>query len=158
MKKLHFLFLFLIIGISLKPLNAQNYQTAIGIRLGVMAGITAKHFIDSKAALEGMLTTRWGGFSICGLYELHQPLSPSNLDWYYGAGAHFGAFNGSEDIPWAENGKSYAIFGVDGIIGIEYTFDNAPINLSLDWKPSINLTGYSGFWGAEFGLSCRYAF
>jgi hypothetical protein len=47
--------------------------------------------------------------------------------------------------------------GIDGILGIEYTFDDAPINLGLDLKPSLNLFGYTGLW-AEFGLSARYVF
>mgnify|MGYP001615571992 CR=1 FL=1 len=49
------------------------------------------------------------------------------------------------------------ILGVDGIIGLEYVFDGVPINLSLDYKPSFNIT--PGFFDPSGGaLSIRYYF
>jgi len=47
---------------------------------------------------------------------------------------------------------------MDGILGLEYTFSEAPINLSLDWKPEIELTPYNGFIPGEGGFSVRYVF
>ncbi len=135
---------------------SQNYNTGIGIRGGLSGGLSVKHFIGAGSALEGILFTRWAGFGITGLYEIHREISAPNFDWYYGFGGHIGFWDGYDDHPYFDDGKSYTVIGVDGIIGIEYTFEVIPLNLSLDWKPALNLSGYSGFWGDEFALSIRY--
>jgi hypothetical protein len=53
---------------------------------------------------------------------------------------------------------NYTVIGIDGILGIEYNFEEVPINIGVDWKPAFNLTGYSGFWGDGGALSIRYIF
>ena len=72
-----------------------------------------------------------------------------------GAGAHVGFWNGKYN-PWWDNERNYGVFGIDGQIGLEYTINEIPLNLAIDWKPAINIIGYSGFWGDEIGLSVRY--
>ncbi len=139
-------------------LNAQNYQTGIGVRAGAFNGITAKHFITGSHAVEGILSFRWGGFTATGLYEVHDnAFDAPGLQWYYGFGAHIGFWNGPR-AWWADEGNSYVVVGVDGIIGLEYTFTEVPISVGLDWKPALNLIGYSGFWADGGGLSIRYVF
>jgi hypothetical protein len=138
-------------------LDAQNYKTGIGLRVGTGTGLTLKHFINSKSAIEGLLVTKWQGFDFAGLYELHnQPFDVDNLDWFYGFGAHIGFYDGHNE-EWGIQGPAYSVLGIDGIVGLEYTFMDAPVNLGLDFKPVLNLTGYSGLW-AEFGFSVRYVF
>ena len=51
-------------------LNAQDYKTGIGMRFGLSNGITARHNIDQYKAIEGILSFRWHGFNLTGLYEL----------------------------------------------------------------------------------------
>jgi hypothetical protein len=138
-------------------LNAQEYKTGIGIRAGFSSGLTVKHFTSHKAAVEGLLSTRWQGFVVTGLYEVHnQAFDVRHLNWYYGGGAHLGFYNGSYAY-WGESGTSYTVIGIDGILGIEYSFDEIPINIGIDWKPALNLVGYSGIW-SEGALSVRYVF
>ena len=138
--------------------SQSPYSTAGGVRLGFSNGITVKHFLSETMAIEGILSSRWRGFQITGLAEFgHHALSTAGLDFYYGAGAHIGFYNGYDGHPWGKKGESYSVLGVDGIIGIEYTFD-FPLNISLDYKPSFNILGYSGFWGDELALSVRYVF
>ena len=43
-------------------------------------------------------------------------------------------------------------------LGLEYTFDEIPLNLSLDLLPSINLIGSTGWGGINGALSVRYVF
>ncbi len=139
--------------------SAQDYKTGIGLRAGYPAGLTVKHFITSKTALEGILATQWRGFVITGLFEAHKRLADvDNLNWFYGAGAHIGFWSGNYRSYWMEPGTSYTVVGIDGILGIEYNFEDIPINLSIDWKPAFNLTGYTGFWGDGGALSIRYIF
>ncbi len=131
--------------------GAQDYKTGIGLRLGLYNGLTIKHFFDGNDAIEGLLTTRWGGFEVVGLYEVHHPaFNTSGLKWYYGVGANVGFYGAS--YP----GGSETVVGIDGVLGMEYSFKSAPINLSLDWKPQLNLVGYSHFFGDGLALSIRY--
>src|SRR5450759_676759 len=62
----------------------------------------------------------------------------AHLNWYYGGGAHIGFYNGNY-VYWGNNGTTYTIIGIDGILGIEYTFSEIPINIGIDWKPALNL-------------------
>jgi hypothetical protein len=137
--------------------NAQEYKTALGIRAGNSSGLSIKHFMNHKAAFEGLLTTRWEGLDITGLYEMHnEAFDVKHLNWYYGGGGHLGFYNGS-NVWWGRAGAGYLVIGIDGILGIEYTFPELPVNLGIDWKPAINFVGYSGFW-SEGAISARYVF
>lgn len=148
---------FVIVLSILAAVNAQDYKTGIGIRAGFSSGLTIKHFIKQKAAFEGLLKTRWQGFDITGLYEIHnEAFDVRQLKWYYGGGAHIGFYNGN-NVSWGTNGIAYTIIGIDGILGIEYTFSEIPVNIGIDWKPVLNLIGYSGLW-SEGALSFRFVF
>jgi len=148
----------IILFISILTLaSAQDYKTGIGFRAGLSQGLTVKHFVNGKAAFEGLLSTRWSGLEITGLYEIHnQAFDVSNLNWYYGFGAHIGFWDGNRD--WGVLNRSYTVVGIDGILGIEYNFNEVPFNIGLDWKPSVNLSGYYGFRPDGGALSIRYIF
>jgi hypothetical protein len=149
----------LVLAVTLLALaNAQDYKTGIGLRGGLYNGLTIKHFIGGKAALEGILSTRWSGFEITGLYEIHnRAFDVDRLNWYYGLGGHVGFYNGDK-TSWGTAGTAYTVVGVDGILGLEYSFNEIPINISLDWKPAFNLIGYSHFFGDGGAFSIRYIF
>jgi len=137
--------------------KAYDYRTGIGLRAGPYYGLTIKHFIGSKSALEGLLT-RWTGTDITILYEVHnRAFDVNRLNWYYGLGGHIGFWEGSH-LHDGTAGKNYTIIGLDGILGLEYNISEAPINISIDWKPAFNLVGYSRFWGDGGALSIRYIF
>jgi hypothetical protein len=48
----------------LAPAKAQDYKTGIGVRGGLYNGLTIKHFLGSKTAVEGLLSTRWGDLKL----------------------------------------------------------------------------------------------
>lgn len=152
------LMLSIVLIAAVTTVKAQSYQTALGVRLGDPSGITLQHYVSPGSAVEGILGLGSHWFTLTGLYEYHHPFAETaGLGWYIGFGGHIGGFTNTYDY----NGHPYDngfIFGVDGILGLDYTFATAPINLSLDWKPIINLTPYSGFYAGEFGLSVRYTF
>ncbi len=137
---------------------AQDYNTGIGLRGGYFNGLTLKHFVSSNTAIEGIISSRWRGLQVTGLYEIHnQAFNTNRLNCYYGIGGHVGFWDGNR-TNWGDNGTSYTVIGVDGILGMEYNFSEIPFNLSLDWKPSFNLVGYTGFWGDGGAVSLRYIF
>ena len=140
--------------------NAQDYNTGIGIRGGLSNGLTVKHFISKNSAIEGIIASRWSGFNITGLYQIHaNAFDTPRLNWYYGFGGHIGFWNGKyKNHPWFEDAGSYSVIGIDGIIGLEYNIEAIPFNISLDYKPGFNFIGYNGFWGDEFAFSIRFIF
>ena len=138
--------------------NAQNnstgsstYRTALGVKVWDGAGISFKHFLAGRNALE-LIGYFWNqGTRITGLYEIHGPISgATGLQWYIGPGAHIGLYN--------TNHGDGAIIGIDGVLGLDYKFRGAPINISLDWQPSFEFGDRRGFVGSWGGLGIRYTF
>jgi hypothetical protein len=144
--------------------QAQDYNTGIGLRGGLANGLTIKHFISSNVALEGIISSRWRGLELTGLYEIHnRAFQVDRLNWYYGLGAHVGFWDGDYTYKygprtWGEPGRSYTVVGIDFILGLEYNFSEIPFNISIDWKPAYNFVGYSGFWADGGAISIRYIF
>ena len=131
--------------------EGDSYQTALGIKFLDGAGITLKHFINDRDALEGIGFFWTQGTRITGLYELHYDIAGApGLKWYVGPGVHVGFYNTRYG-----NG-SFA--GVDGVLGLDYKINRAPLNLSLDWQPSFEFGTSRGFTGSWGGLGVRYTF
>ena len=136
--------------------TGRSYKTAIGVKVWDGAGISIKHFTKPTAALEGIVYFWHDGFRITGLYEFHGDISGApGLKWYIGPGAHIGFYDYKNDPDHYSN-KTY--FGIDGVLGLDFKFNNAPINLSIDWQPSFEFGDSRGFVGSWGGLGIRYAF
>lgn len=134
--------------------------TSIGVRLGDEQGITLKHHMGGGGAIEGILAARAWSTNLTVLYHFfHQPtgIAPG-LDWYVGAGGHIWLYNTRNRYFDNRYYNGNAGIGVDGAIGMQYNFPGAPLNISLDWKPSMNLYGGNRFYAGGFGLSIRYRF
>jgi opacity protein-like surface antigen len=140
--------------------QAQDFKSAVGLRLGYPLSISYKTFMDEKSAIEGYVGFRaFSGvgsyFTISGAYQIHNDFPDvNNLQWYYGAGAsvNFWSFKSTflEDF-------SSTSFGVQGYLGLSYTLEDTPLNLSVDWIPTIFLGGYSSGFGGGYGsLAARY--
>jgi len=137
--------------------QAQSYKSAIGLRGGDPSGITFKTFLNSTNALELIAGTGYWGhnFVITGFYEWQYPTDwTPNLDWFIGPGAHLGFWN---DYYRNDYGTGILI-GVDGIIGLEYTLDDIPLNLGLGVGPSFQLTSGPGWGHWNGGFYVRYVF
>jgi hypothetical protein len=129
---------------------SQYYSSAVGARLGNASGLTGKVLMGKRTYLEGMFTVRNDGFNVTALVEFAQTMADTpRLGWYYGAGANIGYWDDSEN-------NSELNVGVDGILGMEYTFEDVPINVSIDWKPYFILITDPRFEFDEFALSVRY--
>ena len=129
--------------------SSSSYKDAVGIRLGstvpaIKNGITYKHFIGNNA-VEGILSFG-DGVGICGLYEIHKPLSTQNLQWLIGFGGYVAFNNSTSNV------------GAAGIIGLDYKFSQVPLNLTLDWKPELNIVSKVGFEASGVGFSARFTF
>ncbi len=139
----------IIYNASAQELSGEpGYRFGLGVRLSNSSptlnnSITGKYFVTNQNAIEGMLS--FGSrFGIGGLLEIHKPTNIEGLRWFYGAGA----FVGFED--------SDTYLGPTGIVGIDYKFPNVPINLSLDYKPELNILPDINFVPDAFALSVRF--
>lgn len=137
-----------------KSANSSSYQTALGVKF-YPGAITFKHFFNEKNAGE-LIGYFWNrGFRITGLYEIHGDISgASGLKWYIGPGAHIGFY----DYYDRNNHIDGTYFGIDGVLGLDYKFNGAPINMSIDWQPSFEFGDYVGFYGGWGGIAIRYTF
>ncbi len=130
-----------------KTATGTDYKTAIGVKIWDGAGLSLKTFISEKTALEFVGFFNRNGTRITGLYEIHGLLNTEgNLRWYAGFGAHASLYK------LAKGG------GIDGVAGLDFKFNNLPLNIALDWQPSFEfgvgtLNGFQGNWG---GLAVRY--
>jgi len=95
------------------------------------------------------------------------------LDWYYGGGVqlrfdrsyytyqykeYYGP--GRNDYRWVTvtDRSGFADIGLDGLIGLEYTFRQVPLSLFVDTNLYIELVHYPGWVNFQGGLGLRYNF
>ena len=160
MKKVISISLIVAILAFTNTVSAQAYKTGIGVRLSsaqamVNNSITLKHFLNERSAIEALLS--FGDpLSLGALYEIHKPFSTEGLQWFYGGGGYIGFVKSYN--PNKDKNETDANFGAMGVIGLDYKFVNLPLNISLDWKPELNLVSDINFEPAAIGFSARFTF
>lgn len=134
-----------------KSANSSSYRTALGVKVWDGGGISLKHFFNGNNAGE-LIGYFWNrGARFTGLYEIHGDFNGApGLKWYIGPGAHIGFYN-------TKYGDGTFV-GIDGVLGLDYKFRGAPINMSIDWQPSFEFGDNRGFYGNWGGLGIRYTF
>jgi hypothetical protein len=142
--------------------NSQMYTTALGVRADAstldvaLAEISVKHFFSEKNAFE--INFGAGRYFLWSqlLFHSNNRLK-KDIEWYWGAGVDGGYwFTGSHGGggKYDQNG---AWLGLDGVLGIEYTFNYIPINLAMDMGPTFRvIPAYKLGW--MLGFTIRYGF
>jgi hypothetical protein len=132
-----------------KTASAQDYRFALGVRLSnnvptLSSSVTGKYFVTDKNAIEGLIS--FGNrFGIGALLELHRPFSTvEGLSWFFGGGGYVGF----------EDSDTY--LGPTGVIGLDYKFPAVPVNLSIDWKPELDILPSINFVPEAFSVSIRF--
>jgi hypothetical protein len=176
MKILYKIFMVVVLVVLISQVQAQENQKQAGFRFGNTTGFSGRIITENNFAFEGILGFRNGGVQLYGLFEVRKPLYLNRLDnvfLYFGAGAHIGfvRWDQYDNTYDPYNGNPYyhdnyhdwhygPAFGVDGIIGMEYSFTSAPISLAVDFKPFFEMYGpfylRVNFW--DFGFHVRYNF
>ncbi len=150
------LIVFLVTSVS----KAQDYKSAIGGKLGYGLIATYKTFLNESSAVDVFGGIRWGGFVAGAYYLKHMPIpSVDNLKWYWGAGGSFTTWN----YGYVGYNRYYEL-GISGVVGLDYTFDDIPLNLSIDWAPTIVVAdswdypygNYNRFRAGYGAISARY--
>ena len=151
MKKL---ILSLLLAMSLVGvLHAQVEGKALGIRFANEFNggeLTFQTALGNANRLELNLgLNNWNnsnsGFQVTGIYQWVWGLNSvaTGLNWYAGLGASAGSYTSNIGL------------GFVGQLGLEYNF-NIPLQISLDWRPTI-FNSYYTYYGGN-GLSLRYRF
>lgn len=148
--------LFIVMAFSFAA-QAQSYKSAIGLRGGDPSGITFKTFVNSVNAFELIAGSGYFGhnLNLSGYYQWQKPTDwAPNLDWYVGPGAHIGFWNNA----YKDEYNSTIVMGIDGIVGLEYTLDDVPLNFGVGVGPTFNLVGGPAWYYWNGGVSIRYVF
>jgi hypothetical protein len=148
MKTNVFLSLGLVLVLSFS-MQAQDYKSAIGGKLGYGLVASYKKFFSEKTGVDFYGGLHWSSGFIAGLnYSIHNNINEvENLRWYYGGGAVIASYAAGTEL------------GVSGNIGLEYTFEEIPLNISVDYVPTINIIkpkNYDIFRGNYGALTARY--
>lgn len=160
MKKILSVVLVLSVAAAMHTAQAQDYKTALGVRLSSSNAkqnnsVSFKQFISDKAAIEALFT--FGDpLALGALLEIHKPLSASGMTWFYGGGGYISFDKKLNNNTGKETTEPN--FGAQGVIGLDYKFSGIPLNLSLDWKPELNLVSDINFEPAAIGFTARFTF
>lgn len=148
--------------------SAQGFKHAAGIRAGwISPGIEYRYYTSEMHSLRALLSVRSRGVQLHALTEFYQyDLFPFSyqLVFFYGAGIHAG-FE-SWDEPVVEGNirrfttQRSLLAGLDGLIGVEYLFYEAPVKVGFEAKPFFDVFGRHGFDVRllDFALTVKYLF
>jgi hypothetical protein len=136
----------------------------LGVKVGGNKGFdTALSFqksLNSSNRLEANIGARnavkYTGWFFQGNYQWVMPLY-EELQWYTGVGAGLGNWSAKKQYSYLDDGKMFV--AVNGVVGIEYLFQEYPLLFSIDLTPRI---GFINIWdnpvGADLAVSLRYVF
>ena len=140
---------------------SQNYQTGIGLKGSAVgrvggAGINVKHFIGGGLALDATVGGGANNLRFDLLAQWHAPTGiVPKLDWYLGAGGMLGFWSSSVTIGNNNVSNSGMYIIGQGVAGLDYTFSEIPLNISLELGPHLGLINAGGF-GFGGALAVRY--
>lgn len=126
------------------------YSQELGIRFGNAMANKSSVAIDGVFALGKYSRIHadvsfGNGVGVEALWDfLYRPIPNSPINWYVGAG------------PALYLGTPFGL-GASGEVGIEYRFEDVPIALGLDFRPTFVLIEKTDF-VANFGFNARYIF
>lgn len=154
MKKL---FAVLIAVFAVASISASAQSRAIGLRVGYGVEASYQHSLGSNfieadlgfnGGFKGRNATMASAVYNFSIYEIQ------NFEFYAGPGAQLGLYT-LEDKHTGRNSLGLDL-GIAAQVGVEYHFD-APINLSIDWRPSYHFIGL-GWRPESIMLGFRYRF
>lgn len=122
----------------------------VGVRFDGSASITAQYDLSKTNHVDARVRFGGGLTSVTGIYNYSLETfnwTPSLGKWFLDAG--FGA-----NVGFAQGYTSFAVLG-SASLGIK--FNDAPVSVTFDLEPTLNLSGVTGF-GVGSGVSIAYHF
>ena len=131
--------------------KGNTYKTGVGIKVYPTDCYT-------KAFCKTGIHRQWNSLVISGerdhrtLWILFDLGKSENFKWYIGPGAHVGLYSDKY------YGGNFLTIGIDGVLGLDYKIKNAPLDISLDWQPSIEFGDFEGLLLLVGGVGVRFYF
>lgn len=142
---------------------AQSYGASLGIRLGNnpdsrSIGITSQYRLAKELTVEGVIESnfRHDNYLVHLMIERHRKIISRRMNFYVGVGMSFGnELSTTIDPISLQEIRTYGnkTIGTDLIFGAETTL--LGYNLSVDYKPNINLIGREPWYMSQVGISVR---
>lgn len=121
------------------PVFGQRYKSAAGVRFDNGLNLTAQQYITNGWTVEGILHTPLISSKDLGvtlLGEKHHKILFKGTNFYTGAGVHYyWQQNSVQETATIHNN----VVGLSGIAGMEVSLGR--INVAVDWKPELHLSG-----------------
>lgn len=122
-----------------------------------MIGLTGKQRLMKGITAEAIIQSDFTANSTAHLLlARHRPMISKRFNYYYGGGLSVGLEESRRKVP--ESMQVITTYGnptmgMDFVLGVEMTLMN--VNLSLDYKPNINLNGKEQWYAGQVGISVR---
>jgi hypothetical protein len=131
-------------------LNHLSQAQEVGIRFGDVTGgnvaLDAIFSTSKFSRIHGDVSFGRGSIGLDALYDFkYSTLGNEGFYWYLGVG------------PSAYLSTPLSL-GLSGELGAEYRFSDAPISLSLDWRPTMWIIDTTTLKTNRFGFNVRYIF
>jgi hypothetical protein len=162
----------MLIGLGFSAQAQEIRKNALGLRLGDNDGfggeISYQRGLSGNNRLELDLGWRdskhYDAMKLTGLYQWVWNID-GGFNWYAGVGGGLGTYDYDDDLGLDDDDDSGTFIFVAGDIGIEYLFEGAPIQLSLDLRPELYFgddrndfdDDYNSF-GPDIALGIRFTF
>lgn len=158
----------MLLGLAFSAQAQDISKNALGLRLGDNDGfggeISYQRGLGKNNRLE--LDLGWrnsndvDAFKLTGIYQWVWNIE-GGFNWYAGVGGGIGSWSYDRTIEGNRFEDSGTFVFVAGNLGIEYNFEEAPIQLSLDIRPELyfNSDDYrEDNFGPDLALGIRYRF
>lgn len=152
-------------------LSAQVATRQAGLRLGYRGGIfyqASSREGSAEVAYNAMLSFERNGIQFTGMKIVYEtPLNRISPDLFFswGFGGHIGYIYSDHLKVMGQDyffpGERFCpLFGADGWLSAEYRLHEIPLNISLNYKPFIEMTipAFVRIMPWDFALSVSYVF
>ena len=132
--------------------NAQDKGVGLGVILGEPTGFSFKGWLSQTTALDGALAwafEREGSFHVHAdylIHTFHEFRTEHQIPLYYGIGGRIKAANHDDTRV-----------GVRGVVGVDFMFDTAPLDIFVEVAPIMDLTPSTEL-SFNGGIGIRYFF
>ncbi|MEX1202577.1 MAG: hypothetical protein WEA59_05010 [Ferruginibacter sp.] len=129
--------------------DKPTYRTGIGMRFTPFGVSFKANSLRTARSTEFIGYFKDGFIASALMYWNYTLNDAKNIKLYGGGGLQGG---------WKDkNNGNAGVFGVTGIIGVDYKFLQLPLNISLDWQPAYQFfSGESDFQPNYGGIAVRF--
>lgn len=126
---------------------ASAQPRALGIRAGFPVGEVSYQHNYGSNFIEADLGVFGNGVNLIGVYDF--VFANANIfNFYVGPGAQLGVYSSESSLKFNA--------GIVAQIGVEAEIPSIPVNVSLDWRPTVISIGGPIWSGIAFGIRYRF--